>query len=277
MIMLRGNNVEEFKPIIASDLSGYTPSPQDVVTTGQFVAMIIRAIRGVVNPVDKDSQLGYMNFALHRGLIEDYDIGNEHYPIERRAAARIAHETLLIEIGEKDEKEWSAANKLQDLYICRTCVIHIAQMYVKGIMLGRDNNMFDVKGRISYAEATSIVERIVDKEKRIPQTEARKLSVRELSPEEAWKLLLDDNTAMIIDVRTLEEYKLGHIDGSVSIPLHDISNNPFSICENRDTPIILYCIRGYKSTVAASILIDAGFTSIYTIPGIEEYSYKMNQ
>lgn len=262
---------------LASGMNECLAQPKDIVTTGQFITMIIETIRGIIKPRGDNCTSGYMDYALHKGIIEDYDIGNWDFPIERRAAARIAHETLLLELGENDEMEWSAANSLQDLYICRTCVIHIAQMYVKGIMLGRDNSMFDVRGGISYAEAESIIERLIDREKRIPQTEGREHKVQELTPEEAWELVLNDNRTMIIDVRTLDEYKSGHIDGSISIPLHDISNNPFSLCENRDTPIILYCVRGYKSTVAASILIDAGFTSIYTIPGIEQYSYKMNQ
>lgn len=262
----------------ASNVSSGLTNPDDNVTTGQFVAMLIRLLKTnkpSVNQADMGSQSEYMNYALGRGLIEDYDMGNENYPIERRAAARIVHETLIIELGEKDEQEWSAANRLQDLYICRTCVMHIAQVYVKGIMLGRDNSMFDVKGKISYTEAQAIIERLFDKEKRCPQKKALKLKAEKLSPEEGMEIVSNDKSAMLIDVRTKDEYSRGHIDGSVCIPLHDLVNNPFSVCQYRDTPIILYCIRGYKSSIAALTLIDAGYSRVYIIPGIEEYKYHI--
>lgn len=270
--------MKELNKTIASNVSSRLTNTHDKVTTGQFVAMIIRALntfRPKVNLADMGSQSEYMSYALGRGLIEDYDMGNENYPIERRAAARIAHETLLIELAENDEQEWSAANRLQDLYICRTCVMHIAQMYVKGIMPGRDNSMFDVKGKINYTEAQAIVEKLFDKEKRIPQKETLKLKAEKLSPEEAMELVTYDKSAMLIDVRTKDEYRGGHVDGSVCIPLQDLVNNPFSVCENRDNPIILYCIRGYKSSIAALTLIDAGYSRVYIIPGIEEYNYNI--
>ncbi|QYR24160.1 rhodanese-like domain-containing protein [Paenibacillus sp. sptzw28] len=75
----------------------------------------------------------------------------------------------------------------------------------------------------------------------------------------------------MVDVRTHEDYKIGHIQESICIPLQDISNNPFSVCDRKDTPLILYCQKGYKSSLAAQALIDAGYSRIYTIPGIEQY------
>ena len=251
--------------------------PEDTVTTEQFVTMIIISSKGNIEPTRDGWSSGYMDYALHKGIIEDYDMTNIINPIERRSAARIVHEALLTEFGERDEDKWSAAENLSDLYICHTCVMHIAQMYVKGIMLGRDNNMFDAQGHITCAEAAVIVVRMLDKEQRIPQTEGRDFKSKSLSPDEALELMLNDSRAMLIDVRANEEYKIGHIDGSICISLNDISNNPFSVCENKDTPIILYCQKGYKSSAAAQTLIDAGYSRIYTIPGIGQYQYILKQ
>lgn len=242
----------------------------DLITTNQFVTMVL----GNVTPT---LECGYMNYALHKGIIEDYDMTNINNPIERRSAARIVHETLLTELKEKNESKWSAAEELSDLYTCHTCVIHIAQVYVKGIMLGHYNNMFDVHGSITCREASEIVVRMLDKKQRIPQTEGRIFESKNLSPDEAWELMLNDSKAMLIDVRTKEEYKIAHIHGSICIPVNEILNNPFSVCENKDTPIILYCQKGYKSSASAQTLIDAGFKRIYTIPGIAQYQYNLIQ
>jgi rhodanese-related sulfurtransferase/deoxycytidylate deaminase len=250
--------------------------PEYKITTEQFVTIIIRSSKGNIAPTGDGWSWGYMDYALHKGIIEDYDMTNINNPIERRSVARIVHEALLTEFGERDEDKWSAAENLSDLYACHTCVMHIAQMYVKGIMLGRDNNVFDAKGSLTGAEAAAIVVRMLDREQRIPQTEGKEFKSKNLHPHEAWELMLNDSTAMLVDVRTNEEYKIGHIEESICIPLMDISNNPFSVCENKNTPIILYCERGYKSSAAAQALIDVGYSRIYTIPGIGQYQYKVS-
>jgi rhodanese-related sulfurtransferase len=153
--------------------------------------------------------------------------------------------------------------------------MHIAQVYVKGIMPGRDDKVFDATGSITRAEAASVIVRMLDRQQRIPQTGVREYQRKILSPDEAWELMLNDNTAMLVDVRTNEEYEIGHIQGSICIPLRDISNNPFSVCERKDTPLILYCQKGYKSSLAAQVLMDTGHSRIYTIPGIEQYQYNL--
>lgn len=248
--------------------------PDERITTKQFVSWIIRSSKGNMEPAcDESSE--YMDYALHTGIIEDYDMTNRDNPIERRRAARVIHEALRTEFAEKDEIDWSAAGNLLDLYSCRTCVMHIAQVYVKGIMLARENNVFDVIGNITRAEGAVIVARMLDKGQRIPQTGSRAHSSKKLQPDEAWELMSNDNKAILIDVRTNEEYKLGHIAGSICIPLHDISINPYSVSNRKDIPIILYCQKGYKSSIAAQLLLDAGYSNIYTIPGIEQSRYKL--
>ncbi|MBW5445194.1 hypothetical protein GE107_03840 [Cohnella sp. CFH 77786] len=249
--------------------------PEDHVTTEQFVTMVIRSSKGIIEPTRGSWSSGYMDYALHKGIIEDYDLTNINKPIERRSAARIVHEALKTDFGERDEHEWSAAEKLRDLYSCHTCVMHIAQVYVKGIMLARDNNVFDAVGSLTRAEAAAVVVRMLDRDQRIPQTGGREIQSKNLSPDEAWQLLLNDKTAMLVDVRTHEEYKIGHILESICIPLQNISNNPFSVCNRKDTPIILYCHKGYKSSLAAQALIDAGYSRVYTIPGIGQYPYHL--
>jgi len=248
---------------------------EDFVTTEQFVKMIFRSYKEGTDLSGDDWLKEYLDYALHKGIIEDYDITNLYKPIERRAAARIVHEVLLTEYSEKDEVEWSAAEKLVDLYSCRTCVRHIAQVYVKGIILGRKNNVFDVKGHITVSEAEEIVKRMLNRDKRMPQTKEKVYNSKVLHPNEAWMMLQNNNRAMLIDVRTYEEYKQGHINRSICIPLHDISINPFSVCAKKDTLIILYCQKGYKSSIAAQTLIRAGYSNIYTIPGIEQHTYLL--
>ena len=251
--------------------------PEDKVTTEQFVTMMIRSSKGEIEPTREEWSSGYIDYALYKGIIEDYDITNRSNPIERRSAARIVHEALLTEFSERDEDDWKAAEKLIDLYSCHTCVMHIAQVYVKGIMIGRENNLFDVKSNMTLSEAATIIVRMLIVGKRIPQTGDIVFISKLIHPDEAREMMLNNRRSILIDVRTNEEYKQGHIDGSICIPLQDISNNPFSICARKDTPIILYCQKGYKSSLAAQILIDTGYNKIYTIPGLEQYRYDLTR
>ncbi len=249
--------------------------PEDKVTTEQFVAMIIRSSKGDIEPTRDDWSSGYIDYAMNKRIIEDYDITNRSNLIERRSVARIVHEALLTEFSERDENEWSAAKNLLDLYSCHTCVMHIAQVYVKGIMFEREHKVFDLKGNLTLSEAIDIVVRMLVREKRIPRTKVREVKSIMIQPNEAWEMMLSDRKAIMIDVRTSEDYKQGHIDGSICIPLHDLTNNPYSVSMRKDTAIILYCQMGYKSSLAAQVLIDAGYSNIYTIPGIAQFGYNL--
>ena len=244
-------------------------SLEDKVTTEQFVTMILKSSKGTIEPTRDNWSSGYLDYALCQGIIEDYDISKWNNPIERRSAARIVHETLLMEFSERDEEEWSAADKLIDLYSCRSCVMHIAQVYVKGIMFAREDNVFDLEGNITMNEATDIVVRVLDKNKRIPPMKRKEAKSNLIQLEEAKEIMANNHKTILVDVRTYEEYKQGHLEESICLPLHNLINNPFSIGARKDTAIILYCQKGYKSSLAAQALIDAGYSNVYTIPGIE--------
>ena len=74
---------------------------------------------------------------------------------------------------------------------------------------------------------------------------------------------LMENNAVLIDVRTGQEYASGYIDGAINVPVENIS----SIDYPKDTVIILYCVSGARSTEAAKTLIDLGYTNIYNLDG----------
>ncbi len=79
-----------------------------------------------------------------------------------------------------------------------------------------------------------------------------------------------------IDVRTLQEYTTGHIDGAVNIPLAQIKDRMDEIPQGKS--IIVYCDGEgcARSGRAARILIENGFGPVYDIGGggIIEWMYK---
>ena len=62
--------------------------------------------------------------------------------------------------------------------------------------------------------------------------------------------------AVIIDVRTVGEFREGHIKGSKNIPLDTISSKVNDI-KKLDKPVIVCCRSGMRSAQAASILKSA--------------------
>ncbi len=80
--------------------------------------------------------------------------------------------------------------------------------------------------------------------------------------------LIEDG-ALLIDVRTKEEYDENHITGAINIPLSDIEEG--NIDYDKDTVIIVYCRSGNRSATAAEKLIDLGYTSIYDLGSINNW------
>ena len=66
-----------------------------------------------------------------------------------------------------------------------------------------------------------------------------------------------ENGAVIIDVRTVGEYKEGHIKGSKNIPLDSISSKIEEI-KKLNKPVIACCRSGMRSAQATSILKQNG-------------------
>lgn len=82
--------------------------------------------------------------------------------------------------------------------------------------------------------------------------------------------------AILLDVRTMGEYKEGHIPGSKNIPLQSI-NKADGMIDNKATPIFVYCLSGARSRQAAAILQQMGYTNVKNIGGISAYTGKVER
>lgn len=80
--------------------------------------------------------------------------------------------------------------------------------------------------------------------------------------------------AVLIDVRTAEEYREGHIEGSINWPLDRI-NQVESFIKDKETPLYVHCLSGGRSGQAVSYLKHAGYTNAKNIGGISSYRGKV--
>lgn len=75
-----------------------------------------------------------------------------------------------------------------------------------------------------------------------------------------FKVLLE-NGAILLDVRTKEEYKQGAVASSINIPLDSLGSNLSKL--KKDRPIIAVCASGVRSRNAVAILSSKGFSEVY--------------
>lgn len=69
--------------------------------------------------------------------------------------------------------------------------------------------------------------------------------------------------ALLIDVRTPEEYRENHIEGAVNIPVYEIDNIKNEIIDPNKV-ILVYCKTGKRSKIVKQILIQNGYKNVYT-------------
>ena len=81
-------------------------------------------------------------------------------------------------------------------------------------------------------------------------------------------LLEDDNNVSLLDVRTIEEYKEGHLRDAKLIPLQTLSDNLHMLKADKDKKIIVYCRSGNRSVAASRILESHGFVPLNVKGGI---------
>ena len=81
-------------------------------------------------------------------------------------------------------------------------------------------------------------------------------------------LLENDNNISLLDVRTIEEFKEGHLRNAKLIPLHTLAKNLKMLESDKNKKILVYCRSGSRSVGASRILEENGFTPLNVKGGI---------
>jgi phage shock protein E len=75
--------------------------------------------------------------------------------------------------------------------------------------------------------------------------------------------------ALLVDVRTPDEFKDGSYNGAINIPLAALLARQEKLGP-KDRPIILFCASGARSGLGARLLKQAGFTDVINAGGLED-------
>lgn len=75
---------------------------------------------------------------------------------------------------------------------------------------------------------------------------------------------------VVIDVRTADEYRSGHVREAVNVPYDEIAGRIAALAPDRNTRIVLYCRSGRRSAVAEQTLRQLGYQRIENQGGLED-------
>jgi rhodanese-related sulfurtransferase len=92
------------------------------------------------------------------------------------------------------------------------------------------------------------------------------LGFKEVGANEAVRLINQDE-ALVLDVREDKEFRDGHILNAVNIPLGLLESRLDEINGHKEKPVIVYCRTGQRAAKAGAILQRQGFNAIYKLNG----------
>ena len=90
--------------------------------------------------------------------------------------------------------------------------------------------------------------------------------------EEAVDMMAQEQDYQILDVRTWEEYKQGHIPGAICIPNETIGTEPLPQLPDQNQLILVYCRSGNRSKQASEKLVELGYSNIVEFGGINSWT-----
>ena len=75
---------------------------------------------------------------------------------------------------------------------------------------------------------------------------------------------------VLIDVRSAEEFNLGHLENAVNIPHTQIAEKISAVAPDKNTPLYLYCRSGRRVGIAIETLKSLGYQVMYNLGGFED-------
>ena len=87
--------------------------------------------------------------------------------------------------------------------------------------------------------------------------------------------LIRDKNTCIVDVRTVEEFNAGNVEGSLNIPMHEVPNRIDEL-KALPSPLVVICLSGNRSGQVANYLTSLGMEDVHNGGGWQEVTYIKN-
>ena len=93
------------------------------------------------------------------------------------------------------------------------------------------------------------------------------------TPEELKSMLDAKQEMVLVDVRSFNDYGMGHIPGAINIPLNSLEMLSKEQLPDKDAPISVYCSTQDCSHEAVELLSGAGYTQVYNAGSYQDWPY----
>lgn len=95
-----------------------------------------------------------------------------------------------------------------------------------------------------------------------------------INAEDAKARLDSEEGIILVDVRTPEEFRDGHIPEAILLPVDEIAANAETVIPDKAATYFIYCRSGNRSATASSQLVELGYQNIYDLGGINDWPYE---
>jgi rhodanese-related sulfurtransferase len=79
--------------------------------------------------------------------------------------------------------------------------------------------------------------------------------------------LINDQDAVVLDVRGVADFKKGHILNAINIPAARLQERVNELAKFKARPVLCYCALGSSAPQACTKLRQLGFTTVYSLKG----------
>lgn len=108
-------------------------------------------------------------------------------------------------------------------------------------------------------------------EKENPENEDEDIAVDEKNINDLKEYLLEDISMVIVDLRDMDSYNEGHIEGAISIPFEKIEELSQTNLLDKEQNIYVYSGTKEDSDKGAKALTKLGYTNVHSLGSIDEY------
>ena len=98
-----------------------------------------------------------------------------------------------------------------------------------------------------------------------------KATYKSVSQEEAVQMIAEKPDAIVLDVRTQDEYDKKHIPNAILVPLEELREGNFASIPDKNQTILIYCWTGRRAQDSAQLLADKGYKNVYEFGGLSEW------
>lgn len=98
------------------------------------------------------------------------------------------------------------------------------------------------------------------------------MGIPEIKPKEMYESIKNGDEAVILDVRTREEFDEGYIKGAINLPIDKLMDEIAKTVSDKQAKVYVYCHSGARSEAVVEYMVKLGYKNVFNmINGIAQW------